>query len=360
MDFEDYSDLFQHLPPPSRDKIRLLCDQSEAALDAVHAASQRAVDAHDDLNRVKMVVAAQERAAGHASRRIGFSFTADEVLALREPVADDVPERRRLTEQDIENQNDQIRAAQARLDRARAARDAAGAELEKFAFLHEVVAWLKRHAGAGGRLAHQPLPTAKLVKGETFRQAVERIRGQLAACDERWAEIEAAPLPAADLKARITAEIDALAADGRPKIRRQDFGAGVSGVSDALRLRKTADLYISDVASPLFAWLHRDALIERLHAEVDAMGLTACMTDDERDLAFSRLLDQRLELSFVEESYICQAAAEGAQIVRRRDADPRSVLEVREVFADEFSLEKVDDRDRPARRRAPVQPAAEQ
>ena len=356
MDFEDHRQLFDYLPPASREKLRVLCDQSEMALDATHAASQRAVDAYDDLNRVEMIIAAQERAAGHASRRIGFSFTADEVLALRDPVADDVPDRRHLTEQDIENQQDQVRAAQARLDRARAARDAAGAELEKFAFLHEVVAWLKRHAGSGGRLAFQPLPTVKLERGETPGQAVERVRAQLEAIDAEWRAVEDAPLPAGELKARVVAEIDALAEKGRPTVRPRDrFGGGVSGVAEALRLRTAGGLLVSDMSGPFGIWLHREAIIGRLHGEVDKLDLSNALTDEARDSALSRLLDQRLELSFVEESHICQAEAEGTQIARRRAADPRAVLQIAELATVE-----VDDRDRPARRRAPVQPGAEQ
>jgi hypothetical protein len=61
--------------------------------------------------------------------------------------------------------------------------------------------------------------------------------------------------------------------------------------------------------------------------------LADAMSDDQRDQAFSRLLDQKLDLEFSEEGLIVAAAAEGTAIVRRRDADPRAVLEIVEIFA---------------------------
>lgn len=351
MDFEDNKDLFDRLPTESRAKIQRLCDASEMARAASLDAWDRVQEARQNLAHVRGVTENQKAAASHTFRSaMGGSFDG---LARRVPEPEQPPSRRALTDPDIERLDQQVADAQARLERALAAQEVANAKLDEFSFLADAVAWLKTYLTNGGRLAHQPLPDAKLVRGETHRQAVERVRDQIAACDERWSEIEVAPLPADELKTRIVAEVDALAADGRPKIRRQDFGAGVSGVKEALFLRKAGGLYVSDVASPLFCWLHRDSLIERLHAEVDSMHLEGAMTDDARDEAFSHLLDQKLALAFEEEAFVVAAEQEGITASRRREADPRAVLQVCEVFADEFSVERNGDQ-RPARRRAPA------
>lgn len=235
---------------------------------------------------------------------------------------------------DLSNEQIWISVKQERVDRADAAREAAEAEWEKFSFLPELVRWLEMYCGRGGQLAHQPLPAAKPVKEETHRAAVERIRKQLSACDDEWARLETIPLPASELKARITAEVDAIAALGKPQIQNQDrFGDGVSGLAPALRLRRTGEMIVSDAPSPFLCWLRRSEIIERLHAEVDALDQADAMSDDQRDQAFSRLLDQKLALAFSEESLIVAAAAEGTTIQRRRDADPRAILEVQEVFS---------------------------
>ena len=333
MDYEEHRQLFEKLPTKSREKIRLLCDASERAREAMMAAAQRALDERQELARAKVIAHNQENAS--IGRPAGFSFTASEI-ALREPVqTDEAPPRQALTEEAHDRLNDQIRAAQERLDRAQAAQEAATAEWEKFAYLGHVVGWLRTFMGHGGRLGYQKLPEVKLQRGETHRQAVDRVRAQIAAVDAEWRRLEHAPLPAEEIKARIVAEVDALAAIGQPKIRVRDrFGDGVSGLPEAMRLRRAGDMIAGDAPSAFVVWLNRDRIIDRLHAEIDAMDLGDAMTEDARDAAFSRLLDQRLALEFSEEAFIVNAASEGTMIVRRRDADPRAILEVEEVFND--------------------------
>ena len=55
------------------------------------------------------------------------------------------------------------------------------------------------------------------------------------------------------------------------------------------------------------------------------------MTDDEREREFRRISIRRLEIERIEEALVCAAEAEGRIIARRRDADPRALLEVAEV-----------------------------
>ncbi|RUM95926.1 hypothetical protein EET67_20615 [Pseudaminobacter arsenicus] len=325
MDFEDHRQLFEHLPRESWEKVRTLCDASLRAHEALLAAWNRLNDERTDLARVKIVTASQESAASRATRRIGFSISVDEAMLSSNRLA--------LTDEDAERLDDRVRAAQERVDRADAAREAAEAEWSKFAFLPDLVRWLGTYVGHGGHLAHQPLPPVKLTRGESFRQAVERVRQQLSGCDEEWTRIETAPLPLADLKAEITSQVDRLASVGQPKICVRDATDGPTDLERVLRLRRTGEMFVSDVASPFVVWLHRDQILARLHAEAEKLDFADAMTDEQRDSAFSRLLDRKLALEFDEEAYIAAAAAEGTAITRRRDCDPRAVLEVQEFFA---------------------------
>lgn len=352
MDFEDHRDLFDQLPAKSRVKIRSLCDASERAYEAMLAAWRRVNDERTDLARVKVIVAQQEAAA--VGRRAGFSLNYEELALRNPPLPDQSPSRHALTDDEVERLDDRVRAAQERVDHAVAAQEAASVEFTKFEFLTEVVDWLKVYLGRGGRLAHQPLPAVKLARGESFHDAMKRVRAQISACDDEWSRVDLAPMPAAEIKTAIVDQVDRLAAACQPRILGRDAPDGPTNLADILKIRAIEGRPVADCAGPLLAWLHRDEIIARLHAQVDALDLAGAMTDDQRDRAFSVLLDKKLELNFAEEALIAAAEREGTIMPRRRDADPRAVLEVGEVFSDIESREGAHDEDRPARRRAPV------
>lgn len=362
MNFDDNFELFSHLPRASQNKIRRLLDDRERAHEALLAAWQRLNHEREELARAKIIVASQEQAAAHGARRIGLVVTMEEAMAYRLAEGTEVPPRSRLTDDDIAQQNDQIQIAEDRVERALSAQEAAAAEWEKFTYLDEAVRWLRTYLGHDGRLAHQPLPDVKLQRGETPRAAVERVRKQIEAIDAQWQRVDDAPAPAAELKNRITAQVDALAESGRPTIRAGERVADPAGLSSLLRIRAVEGRPIADGAAPFLAWLHRDEIIERLHLQVDELDLTGAMTDDERASAFSHLLDQRLALAFDEEAFVVAAAEEGTTVPRRRDADPRAILQVREVFSAEFSDRAghvaISDEKRPARGSAPVKSEA--
>jgi hypothetical protein len=326
MDYESNSDLYAKLPTKSQAKLRRLFDDRDRAYGAVRSAFDRVQEAREDRDHLRNLADIQiEKLGGVAVSYASGRREVEIVTAFGS---------REALEGDIERNNQPVAEAEDRLEHANVAYQAASEKFNEHAYLQEVSIWVDTYFRGGGRLAHQPLPAVKLLKGETHRQGVERIRQQISSCDDEWTRLESIPLPADELKSRITAEVDAIAALGQPKVQKQDrFGDGVSGLAPALRLRRTGEMIVSDAPSAFICWLHRDTIIARLHAEADALDQADAMSDDARDSAFSQLLDQKLGLEFSEESFIVAAAAEGTQIIRRRDCDPRAVLEIQEIFS---------------------------
>src|SRR5690606_811454 len=84
-----------------------------------------------------------------------------------------------------------------------------------------------------------------------------------------------------------------------------------------------------DAGAAFYAWLHRDEIAARITGMIDAaVPKSGVLTDDQRDAEFSRISAKRLELERAEEALIVAMEAEGRTIQRRRDADPRAVLEI--------------------------------
>ena len=85
-------------------------------------------------------------------------------------------------------------------------------------------------------------------------------------------------------------------------------------------------LRLPDTAG-LVAWLFRDALIARLHAEIDELADDEHALDDqERRARENELLDALMMAERREETLIELAGSEGLEIPRRATADVRAVL----------------------------------
>jgi len=74
-------------------------------------------------------------------------------------------------------------------------------------------------------------------------------------------------------------------------------------------------------------WLHRDLLVERIEAAIDAVS------DDEHALTLAQRTAQlaeidrdRLAVQREEEFWLVEAVKGGAKLLRRPEADPRAVL----------------------------------
>ena len=80
-------------------------------------------------------------------------------------------------------------------------------------------------------------------------------------------------------------------------------------------------------ALPLLFWLHRETLTERIEAEIDALADDAnALTAEQRTEQVGEIDRDRLAIQREEEHWVSKAIEDGANMLRRPDADPRAVL----------------------------------
>tara|TARA_R110002020_G_scaffold150446_1_gene327150 strand:- start:12763 stop:13197 length:435 start_codon:yes stop_codon:yes gene_type:complete len=144
-------------------------------------------------------------------------------------------------------------------------------------------------------------------------------------------------MPVDEVKAEMTATVDAIAARGAPRIDPRIRNGDPAKIQQELRLDIVGGNKVGDGGSDFFVWLMKDELIKKLNAQADAMKIDGAMSEADREKLFSDLADRRLELERLEESIVVAAAKEGMVIDRRLDADPRAILEVAETFDGERS-----------------------
>jgi hypothetical protein len=186
------------------------------------------------------------------------------------------------------------------------------------------------------RLRHFAAPAPK-VRDPAAELA--KLRSELDDLAEQWRAAENAPVPASELKARALFEIDQIAKRGEPTL---DFTAREGsplGLENALSVRQQLIpmpgvesqhfAILGDAGAAFWTWLHRDEIASRVLAMIDEHAPSAgTLTDEEREKEFARIAARRLEVERMEEALVVAIEAEGRSVVRRRDADPRAILEV--------------------------------
>lgn len=227
-----------------------------------------------------------------------------------------------------------VEAARRRLDLAVAARERASERMDSFAFLASVEDWLERSVANGIGLQHceQKAPRSRDPVAE-----VARLRAELEALDAQWSEAENAPVPAGILRQQAIDEINRVAAKGALTLNPRSRSGSPLGLERAIglgmmRASGTAGPnLVGDAGAAVFTWLLRDQLCAEVEKMVAELPQEGAMSDDQQEAAFAKISARRLELERLEESLIASAAAEGRNIPRRRDADPRAILEVAET-----------------------------
>jgi len=301
----DLLDLADLLPSQSRQKLERLVEARDGAHAVLSAANERARSASDELSRLETEVS--RKVAELRYSPLGGESYEGMVARLEKPLA---PKR-------------------AEVGRLRDAARRAEASWQAFDFLAEVHFWLGDARSRRARFAHSPLPT---VKARNPVEAIEKLRAELDEQDAAWAAVEAAPAPASDLRERMMAAVDEIARRGGPRLdaRIRD--------GDPFRLARHFEQSIhgtghllGDGGSPLLVWLFRDEIKERLGKLIDAAPQKGALTDAERVRRFEEIAAKRFELERHEEAIISAAEAAGQIIARRRDADPRAILEIVEL-----------------------------
>jgi hypothetical protein len=311
-------DVADNLPPSARETLLRLRERR----DELAAVGRDLADEYAALH-------AEHRAATDHLHELTDASAA--ARAGQRPLADDAPAvmKAKAALADIEARRDRLKD---RLDANKHRRQEVGQLLDR------TETWLKE-LPAGALKPHAAV-TAKPKRGETVLATIERLREDLAQLRADVHEVRSAPYPLAQARAVIEEQVDELARAGRPDVW------PVIEHGEPVRFRQTTNRVmvlgnaagggkvlssagIAPVTGPdtlaLFAWMHRDELIARLHAEAEALADDgAALSDVERAGREHELRARILEGERIECALIAQAAGDAPAY--RPQTDPRALL----------------------------------
>jgi hypothetical protein len=165
---------------------------------------------------------------------------------------------------------------------------------------------LKNGRPAGTVLREYSGPEPKLLKGESILDAVERLRRRGRELKADLHSIASAPFPAAHAKQRMKEQIEALAIQGAPIISdliehdRKIIWPTLRVQSDVVNAATPALAGLAFAEVPdgvaLTCWLHKDALVKRLAAEIDSEADDgAAMSHEARQIAEAEIAGDLLD-----------------------------------------------------------------
>ena len=203
---------------------------------------------------------------------------------------------------------------------------------ERVAALSHLVSNLKRWLSSLAQ--SEVLPAAKptsITSGGNVYEQIEVVRTKILDLKARAERIKSAPISSSEAKQLARAQIDKLAASGRPDCYRLIERVGqiewpTSYVSFAGPGTPLIGDNIPD-AIALFAWMNTEGLYTAVSAEIDR-----CADDDnalsgmERDTQLKKAQGDILSCERQEEVLMEMAGKLGLELLRRSDADPRAVL----------------------------------
>lgn len=330
MDFPE--NVLSLLPSPSRAKLEALLIEQKAAR-AVY------VDASDTERQLWQEAGlAEARAREKLNAAPGISQHPGAAVAEARKLARKLATEAGRAEREAHEARilEPAKAARHRHRLAVTAKDRAAARQDEFALLETIESWLTRSARLGGGSFTHFAPKLPRIKDASAE--VAKLRDELEKLEEAWQQVEAAPVPPEILHRQALAEIDAIADAAALKIAPTDRTGTPLHLARAIQIGQMpirqagADqphmALVGKAGAPLFVHLLRDQLyaqVERLVTELPEEG---ALDDVQREARFAEIAEQRLELERQEEAVIVAAEAAGYRIPRRREADPRAVLEI--------------------------------
>lgn len=170
-------------------------------------------------------------------------------------------------------------------------------------------------------------------KGISATEACDAARSAIVALKSRLREIERAPRPSAEAKARASRQINQLVERGRPDVGYlfsggdikwpEAYGQPFAIGEPPLVVRTPASID----ALALTAWFQREELLAAVNREIDRQANdNAALNDQQRATALAETRAALLLAERQEEWLIEKAALTGTTIFRRRDADARAIL----------------------------------
>ena len=158
----------------------------------------------------------------------------------------------------------------------------------------------------------------------------EHHRPRFAQRNDRVYELDDRLCPTSDLRARALAALNEIADRGRLDVNRRARFGDPMRLAERSRVGMTGSMVFGDPFAVVAA-LFREELSEKIGLLIGDKDAPGAISTADRDAEFGRIAERRLELERAEEALICAAAEAGQTIPRRRDADPRAVLEIQEV-----------------------------
>jgi hypothetical protein len=312
-----------HFPsPPSLDPIELL---PPAAADKLRKLRLRREDAHRLVPEFETI-----RSASLA--RVNAQ---NELKRLRDPAGDggfNLPE----TDPRVVAATKTLNKATAeftRLQELQAVRSAAFQSAS--AAQANVEAWLRDGRPHGNVLEAIEVEPPTRLKGETVLDAVERFRRRGRELKADLHRIASAAYPSAYCKQRMREMVEALAQRGAPSVSRLveldspvEFQTQNQKSTVLAEQRLLAFAEVPDTLA-LVAWLHKDALIKRLDAEIDAEADDgAALSHEAREKAESEVMGDLLAVERDEAALTWSAIEQGLPVEFRPDISPLALLGV--------------------------------
>lgn len=157
---------------------------------------------------------------------------------------------------------------------------------------------------------------------ESKRAAIDDIKAEL-----DW--LVAAPVTPADLRARVKSHVDSLAASYIASAPTGTIAAPQSGIEAVRNFLNHGTIeagYGRPLVSEMLAFAMGDALVERICAAVESMGIACGPALHERRARIETLKQELFALEVEEERIIETAEENRVSVARRVDADPAAVL----------------------------------
>ena len=209
-----------------------------------------------------------------------------------------------------------------------------------------VESWLRGGGVPGGCVLRDfDGPEPKLIKSESIVDGIERLRRRCREIKADIHRIQSAPYSSVNAKARMRSQVEALAEIGSPDVsdlieHDRPVAFQMQRVqSDVVGIEATAFAFaqISDAVA-LTCWLHKDSIIKKLDAEIDAVADDAAALSSEEHA--KRLAEAQGDLLATERDeswWDWKAQSEGLPVERRADASPAAILQCMVVAAPKHS-----------------------
>jgi len=169
---------------------------------------------------------------------------------------------------------------------------------------------------AGVEVRFRPVNVqAKPREGESLADAIVRVRREIASAKAELADVRAAPPSADEIKQSVTAQIDRLAAQGRPSLS-FDKGQVKVHFADVMQFAQRGAVLSapSGSAGSLICWLFRDRVLNALLDGVDDED--SGISSQERQEREADLKARILAFEHEEETLICTALESGVECLR--------------------------------------------